>query len=150
MDPVTLIVAAVVAGASAGVTDAVKEEVKKAYGALRKKLLELFGDATTELAVTALEDNPGSSTAKAALTDRLGRESIGAQDELVGLAERVTAATGLQVEQIQRLATGASVLNSGQFIEGVESETAKQLIDAGEDSRVENSTQSIKFGRPQH
>jgi hypothetical protein len=42
MDPVTLIVAALVAGASAGVTDSVKDAVTGSYGRLKSALVARF------------------------------------------------------------------------------------------------------------
>jgi hypothetical protein len=154
MDPITLIVAAVVAGASAGVTDAVtdavKDQVTRAYNALRTKLVERFsGNATVGVLVESLENDPASAVKKSALTQTLGKEQIADDDELVALAQSVTTASGLDVEQITELARGATVLRSGQLIEGVTSQTVSQKRTLGENARIDDSPMTIRFGPSQ-
>lgn len=150
MDPVSLIVAAVVAGASAGVTDAVKDEVRRTYSALRKKLLERFSENPTAMVVLeGLENDPASPVKKSALADNLGKEGLSDEDELVELARSVTAASGVDVAQISELAKGATVLRSGQVIEGVTTQSVIQKQRLGEGARIEDSPSTIRFGRSQ-
>lgn len=150
MDPVSLIVAAVVAGASAGVTDAVKDDVKRAYAALRRMLVERFtGNSAVQTSIDLLEARPGSATAKATLTEQLGKAHVEEDDELVTLAEAVSGSTGLDVRQFIELARGATVLRSGTVIDGLASGTVTSTITAAEDSRVEDSGVRITYGPPQ-
>ncbi|MET4640009.1 hypothetical protein [Mycetocola sp. 2940] len=150
MDPVTLIVAAVVAGASAGLTDAIKGEVTRAYAALRTKLFQRFDDdVNIKSNIGALEADPGSPLHKSALEQNLKKDGIDQDDELIALAKSVATATGLDVKQIRELAKGATVLSSAQRIQGVTSQKVEQVQHAGENSRVENSDQIITFGPPE-
>ena len=59
MDPVTLIVAAVAAGAGAGLTDAASSTVRDAYQGLRNLLRRLFaGNPPAETALAQAEQDP--------------------------------------------------------------------------------------------
>ena len=64
MDPVSLIVAALAAGASAGLKDTVAGAVKDAYAAVKRLLSQRYSRVNT----SALEDNPKSQIQQAAVT----------------------------------------------------------------------------------
>jgi hypothetical protein len=59
MDPVTMVVAALAAGAGAGVKDAATQAVKDAYAGLKAMLAERFrGNQSAELVLRQHEDSP--------------------------------------------------------------------------------------------
>jgi hypothetical protein len=113
VDPVTLLVAAIVAGASESARSLVSEEVKNIYGALRSKVLSLFGrDPVVEISVDAVEANPESPKAAAALTQVLSERDI-TDPELVELAEKVRQAVDpKRIENALRLAADAVAENN--------------------------------------
>ena len=64
MDPVTLIVAALAAGASAGVTDAVSQGIQDAYAGLKALVLRRVQDQPAgEVAVIEHEKDPDTWSA---------------------------------------------------------------------------------------
>lgn len=95
MDPVTLVVAALVAGATKGVGDAAASAVKDAYGVLKSKLRAIFADdPIAEMVLTQHEGDP--DTYGAPLRKKLeaaGVTSLGEEDELVVAAQQVLAVT---------------------------------------------------------
>ena len=109
MDPVTAIVAAVIAGASDTVTTLVSE----AYGALKAKIHRLFErDPVVEITVDAVEANPDSPKAAAALTQVLADRDL-TDAELLALAEKVRQAVGpARIENALRLAADAVAENN--------------------------------------
>lgn len=150
MDPVTVIVAAVVAGATSGLTDSVKEEVKKAYTALRTRILERFSEFKLGLKALADVEKEATPDNQAYLAEALNVKGVTDGDELVPLAKKVVAATGLSIEQIQEVARNAVVRRSGPTI-GLSAESGaaiKQVQRIGEGARVSDSPPSINVGRP--
>ncbi len=88
MDPVTLIVAALAAGASAGVTDAVSQAVKDAYAGLKALVLRRVKDQPAgEVAVVEHEKDP--DTWSAPLTKTLTTAGADRDPELITAAERL-------------------------------------------------------------
>lgn len=151
MDPVSIIVAAVIAGATSGVTDSVKGEVKTVYSALRKSLLERFrGNDLVVRSVKYLEKEPTEEN-KRCLTQSIADKGISADDELVSLANRVIEDSGLSVTQLLDFAEGASVKRSGVGIEGASDSTrasVRQEQRIGKHAVVEDSGVQIKYRPP--
>lgn len=88
MDPVSLIVAAVAAGALAGLKDSAASAVKDAYGAVKR----LLGERYSRVNLSALEDNPKSQIQRAAVTESLEATSAAADEELLrAVANLLTA-----------------------------------------------------------
>jgi hypothetical protein len=90
MDPITVIVAALAAGASAGAIDALKDDVKEsaraAYGRLRDLVRRrLRGNASAEVILAEHEADP--ATYDAPLTKKLTEAGAGADTELVAAAK---------------------------------------------------------------
>lgn len=90
MEPVSLILAALAAGASAGTIDALKDEVKDkvkaAYGKLRGLAGQrVAGNPVAETALTQYEANP--KTWEAPLADELARSGAASDAELVAAAK---------------------------------------------------------------
>jgi hypothetical protein len=88
MDPVTLIVAALAAGASTGLTDAVSQGIKDAYAGLRGLVLRRVTDTPAgEVAVIEHERDP--DTWSAPLAKILTTTGADHDEELVTAAQRL-------------------------------------------------------------
>ena len=88
MDPVTLVVAALAAGASAGIGDTVSESIKDAYQGLKgliKKRLE--GDSKTEQTLADFEED--QDTYQKPLTKQLQASGIHNDPEIVHWAQEL-------------------------------------------------------------
>ena len=79
MDPITFIVAALAAGAAAGLTSTAEEAVKDAYSGLKQWIQDRYSGV--ELAV--LEKDPKSPTRRDLLAEELQTADAGADAELV-------------------------------------------------------------------
>ena len=87
VDPVTLVVAALAAGASAGVTDAAAQGVKDAYAALKSLVLR---KATGRPDAFAVEEHAADPKTYEAPVAKLVRESGAAEDaEVLAAARRL-------------------------------------------------------------
>lgn len=84
MDPVTLIVGALAAGAATGLTDATAQAIKDCYGALKSLIARKYPDVST----SGVERKPQSERQRGALDEEL-REEGAAQDEELVAAARV-------------------------------------------------------------
>lgn len=72
MDPVTLIVTALVTGAAAAAKDVGGEAVKNAYGGLKTLIASRFGTkANVEAAMASIEQKPDSDNRKGVLKEEL-------------------------------------------------------------------------------
>lgn len=90
MDPITLIVTALTAGASAGAIDGLKEDIrepaKAAYGRLRDLAMRCFrGNASAE--VILMEHQADPETYKAALAKKFAEAGAGKDPHLVAAAK---------------------------------------------------------------
>ena len=86
MDPITLIVAALAAGAASGVTDTVSSAVKDAYASLKALVKKRFaGRPGAELVLAKHENAP--QTWRAPLTAELGEAGADRDPELVAAAQ---------------------------------------------------------------
>jgi len=85
MDPITFIVAALAAGAAAGLTATAEEAVKDAYAGLKQWLQDRY--ANVELAV--LEKDPKSTTRRDLLAEELQAADAGADDELLAKVQEL-------------------------------------------------------------
>lgn len=102
MEPVTLIVTALAAGAAAGGQNAASEAVKDAYTGFKQLLLRRFGDRrVAQAALTEVEDQAGTEGLDNVGIDEqedLGREvqriNPEADAELTGLATRLLTLLG--------------------------------------------------------
>jgi hypothetical protein len=86
MDPVSLVVTAVVLGASAGLKDAAAQVVKDAYAGLKTLL------AGRKVDVSGVERKPDSDTQRAALAETLAEVPDVVDEELLAAAQAVTDA----------------------------------------------------------
>jgi hypothetical protein len=92
MDPITIIVSALVAGASAGLKDTVSGAIKDAYTGLKSLLVKRF----PALDVSAVERMPGSPVKQESLKEDLSLMGgvTDADSELLAAAERLIQAVG--------------------------------------------------------
>ena len=111
MDPVTLIVTALVAGAAAGVTDSAKDAVTGLYGRLRSALVARFGQ--DEAAGKTLERharNPGGY--EVPVRDLLVESGADRDQTILDLAHELLATAdpeGAQVGKYNVKITGGNV-----------------------------------------
>ena len=84
MDPVST---ALIAALTGGLTQAVKNSINDAYGALKKALSKGRGDNSDLIkTVDKLEADPGSDELRAALSDKIAREKLADQEDIQRLA----------------------------------------------------------------
>ena len=97
MDPISLVVAAVVLGASAGLTEAASQVVRDAYTGLKALLSGRAVD------VSGVERKPKSETQRAALTKTLTDTPQVVDDEVLAAARAVTDAVAAHDPEAARL-----------------------------------------------
>lgn len=89
MDPITVIVTALIAGAAAGGSDAAAAAVRDAYAAIRNRLSQAGRDAETTAAIEANEAAPGENVA--AIEAAVTRTGLGSDQEAGAAASRLLA-----------------------------------------------------------
>ena len=86
MDPITLIVTALITGAAAALHETAAEEVKKAYSSLKALVQRRFaGKAAAELALTKTEQKP--DVWREPLKDALSETSADKDEEILKAAQ---------------------------------------------------------------
>ena len=102
MDPVTLIVAALVAGAAAGAKDTATAAIKDAYAAFKSLVKKKFrGDSTATGAVEELEQDPDTWTLP--LKKKVAAARLDQDQEIVDAARALIAgaeAAGVDVNKV--------------------------------------------------
>ncbi len=88
MEPVTMVAAAVAAGAAAGLTGAAEQAVVDSYQALKK----LLGGRYQSVDVKVVERQPQSVNRRAVLIEELEQAGAGADEELLAEAGQVLVA----------------------------------------------------------
>lgn len=90
MDPVTLIVSAIVAGVTAGATDVAKTAVKDTYNLFMNRLKKKFtGKEDVQEALAGVEKKPESKARQAVLEEEMAGLDIANDEELLKLAQAV-------------------------------------------------------------
>jgi hypothetical protein len=92
MDPVTLILAALAAGAASGAKDTAAEAIRDAYGALKRLVhRKLQGDAAQELVLEKHEEDPEvwKEPLKKALTDSGADQDKAILEQAQALLEQI-------------------------------------------------------------
>jgi tetratricopeptide (TPR) repeat protein len=104
MDPLSIIVGALVAGAAAGATNVAAQAVKDAYTGLKTLIIDRFGKkADLEHAVESMEAKPDSEARKIVLEEELETVGAGKDAEVVQQAQAL-----LDLLQKQGLASSVS------------------------------------------
>lgn len=92
MDPVTLIVAALAAGAAAAAKDVGGEAVKSAYSGLKALITKKFGArADVVTAVASIEQKPDSGNRRGVLQEELEAAGAGKDEELLEQVQALLA-----------------------------------------------------------
>ena len=127
MDPITLIVAALTAGAASGITDSASSAVKDAYASLKALVKKRFaGRPDAELVLAEHENAPQPYLAQ--LTAELGKAGADRDPELVAAAQALMS-----------------------LIDEAGSRTGKYRVDARGAQGVQvgdHNTQNVSFGTP--
>lgn len=90
MDPVTLIVSAIVAGVTAGATDVAKTAVKDTYDLFMDRLKKkVKGKEDAQEALAGVEKKPESEARQAVLKEELASLEVAKDEELLKLAQAV-------------------------------------------------------------
>lgn len=88
MDPISLVVAALVAGLTAGVTDTAKTAITDMYQAFKARLMpKVESNEDAQSALVALEKKPDSEGRQLALKEELSNLQVEKDTELVHLAQ---------------------------------------------------------------
>jgi hypothetical protein len=136
MEPLTSLLAALVAGASTALQTTVADVVKDAYAVLKTRLAEHFGSVD----LSAVERNPEEEDPRRALEEQL-RETGAASD-----AELVAAAKAL-LEQLERHDPSRLASVVGVDLEGIKAGAVRidDIISAGAGVRAKKVTASGDF-----
>lgn len=96
MDPVTIVAAALAAGAAAGLTDTTKQVVTDAYGALKALIRGRYHSVDTEV----IEQQPDSSPKRAVFAEQLRRAGADGDRELFTAARQLLVIVHQHAPQI--------------------------------------------------
>lgn len=88
MDPVTIIVAALAAGAAAGLSGAAEQSVMDAYGAIKQWIQDRYAD----ISLKNLEKDPGSKNRQGVLAEELTEAGAGQDAELLRQVQELSEA----------------------------------------------------------
>jgi hypothetical protein len=92
MDPITIIVSALVAGATAGITSVAEQGVKESYNKLKELIQRKFGDKGDTLsAVEQVEKKPESSGRQQVLMEELADAGAGQDAQVLQAAQDLLA-----------------------------------------------------------
>jgi hypothetical protein len=116
MDPVSLIIAALVAGAAAGLQDGATDAVKSAYTSFKALLRRRLGhgDPAVEDTIEAVEAGPAADTAP--LRRRLDATPIAEDDELTAAARALLDQLPGNVTVTITNSKGVIGVNQGQSV----------------------------------
>jgi hypothetical protein len=139
MDPVSIIVTAVVLGAAAGLQATAEQVVKDAYAGLKALIQRKY--AGVDLA--AVEKKPESTAKQESLAEDLAEAGAGEDNELLEQAERVVAsaqesaqATALAAElkiKLDEVRAGFLKLKSGRASGAIDIQVGKSELPGGID-----------------
>lgn len=102
MDPITIIVTALIAGVAAGTTSVAEQTVKDAYAGLKDLIRRRFGDrGDLALAVDQVERKPDSSARQEVLKEELASAGAGQDAEVLQAAKDLLALVQPSVDSSQ-------------------------------------------------
>lgn len=139
MEPISLLVAALAAGAQAALQDTASAAVKDAYGALKGLIARKFG---TKASIASLEEKPASAAKQAAVTEDLVDAGAAADADVLAHARAL-------VEAVERHDSGSAAA-IGIDLAGIKAEFLKvgDIAAEGTGARLRDSTLAggITFG----
>lgn len=111
MDAVSAaIVAALAAGAFAGITDSARATLLDVYRSLKSKLVQKFSSGSdVSHALAQLEERPDSPARQSLLAEEVVRSGASTDPELLVLARQLSMLTGSQHGATSQVATGAYI-----------------------------------------
>jgi hypothetical protein len=90
MEPISLVVAALVAGATAGITDTASQIVRDLYSALKTGLMNKFNNQpTVQTAIVELEKEPDSQACQEKVKENLSLIDIQSDQNLLDIAQQL-------------------------------------------------------------
>ena len=131
MEPISLLVAALAAGANAALRDTASTAVKDAYEGLKGLIARKFG---TKASIESLEEKPASAAKQAAVSEDLADAGAAADEEVLAHARVV-------VEAVER-DDPASAAAIGLDLAGIKAEFLKvgDITSAGTGAKLRDST----------
>jgi hypothetical protein len=124
MDPITVIVAALAAGAAAGLTATAEQAVKDAYAGVKQWLQDRYADIN----LAALERDPKSANRQGVLAEDLAAAGAGEDAELQAQAKALLALLA-RSQAGREAAAGAGVIL--RDVEVGQDLTAEEIIASG-------------------
>lgn len=150
MDPLSMIVAALAAGAAEAVKPAAAQAVKDAYAGLKAFLARKLGGAPNaedaSAALRQVEKKPDDAARQAILKDELAASGVAGDSELARLAQAVLTLAGQGGPRIS-----ASVQGGGAIAQGPRAMAAGGVVVGGGNSGSINTGTQITtndYGRP--
>ncbi|MFN8464574.1 MAG: hypothetical protein U0X20_03450 [Caldilineaceae bacterium] len=118
VDPVSIIVGALIAGAAAATKDVTGQAIKDAYGGLKKLLVGRFGgQSNLENAVSQLEAKPDSKNRQGVVQEEIESSTAVNDPEVVrqaqALLDLLRQAGGLTAAQYNAIVTGSGAAAVG-------------------------------------
>ena len=98
MDPVSVVVTALAAGAAAGLKPAAEQVVKDAYAGLKALIQRKW----QQVSVNQLEANPASEARQAVVKEDLGRTDAANDRDLLALADKVLDAVAQHAPEVAK------------------------------------------------
>ncbi|MBV7706849.1 hypothetical protein NOVA_29095 [Nocardia nova] len=132
MDPVTMVAAAIAAGAAAGVSDTAKQGVSDAYRAVKALIAGRYRSVDVE----AVEQQPQSPQRRAALADELRQASAGDDEELLVAARQLLVVVHQQLpDAVEAVGVHLREVSAGEL-------EVSDVTSAGSGVIAENTTVS--------
>jgi hypothetical protein len=127
VDPVTLIVGAVIAGASSGLKETTKKAISDAYAGLKRIISDRYGVSTA-----ALENKPESDLQRGAFQESLEGTGAGADAQLVEMARAVLEAIQAQdADAAKSIGVDLTRIEAGEItIEGISASGGSAAVKA--------------------
>ena len=143
MDPVTIIVSALVAGAAAGLQPTAEQAIRDAYDGIKALIKRKYASVS----LAPLERKPESEAQQAAVKETLADEGAGGDQELLEQAEKVLAAVEQHAPETAR-AVGIDVRSAKDAVIELKRLRVKQGtgVDARESERFKYSGEELTVG----
>jgi hypothetical protein len=132
MDPVSIVVAALAAGAAAGLKDTVAGAIKDAYSGLKRLISQRYADVST----SGLEKKPESKDQQSALKESLTDAGAGSDADLLAAAKALReaikvhdpgafATVGIELSNIEAASLDIGDVNVAPGAKGLDADDLK-------------------------